>query len=65
MSESENINCSFCGETQGVDLPMIAGMNGYICPACVKLANQVVSSWSKNKARNRLPKNLLVRAIRS
>lgn len=59
MSDSENINCSFCGEPQGVDLPMIAGMNGYICPACVKLANQVVSSWSKNKSRNRLPKNLL------
>jgi len=59
MHDSENINCSFCGELQGVDLPMIAGMNGHICPACVKLANQVVASWSKNKARNRLPKNLL------
>ena len=59
MSDSENINCSFCGESQGVDLPMIAGMNGYICPACVKLANQVVSSWNKNRARNRLPRNLL------
>ncbi len=59
MSEQENINCSFCAEPQGVDLPMIAGVNGYICPACVKLANQVVSSWSKNKARNRLPRNLL------
>lgn len=59
MSETENINCSFCGESQGIDLPMIAGMDGYICPACVKLANQVVSSWSKNKARNRLPKKLL------
>ena len=59
MGESENIHCSFCGEHQGVDLPMIAGMDGYICPACVKLANQVVSSWSKNKDRNRLPRNLL------
>lgn len=59
MSEVENVNCSFCGEAQGVDTPMIAGMNGHICPACVKLANQVVSSWSKNNARNRMPKNLL------
>ncbi len=59
MSEPENINCSFCGEPQAVDLPMIAGVNGYICPACVSLANQVVTSWSKNKARNHLPRNLL------
>ena len=58
MSEQENIHCSFCGELQGLELPMIAGMNGHICPACVKLANQVVASWSKNKARNRVPGNL-------
>jgi ATP-dependent Clp protease ATP-binding subunit ClpX len=60
MSEPENIHCSFCGEPQGMDLPMIAGVEGHICPACVKLANQVVSSWSKNKVHNHLPKNLLV-----
>ena len=59
MSENEAIHCSFCGEPQGAEVPMIAGMKGHICPACVKLANQVISSWSKNKARNRLPKNLL------
>ncbi len=59
MTESKNIDCSFCGEPQGVDLPMIAGMDGHICPACVKLANQVVSSWSRNKVRNCLPKGLL------
>ncbi len=55
----ETINCSFCGESQGLDIPMIAGMDGHICPACVKLANQVVSSWTKNKERNRLPQALL------
>jgi len=59
MSDAENISCSFCGAKQAIDLPMIAGVNGFICPACVKLANQVVASWSKNKARNRLPQNPL------
>ena len=52
------MRCSFCGEPQGVDLPLIAGINGHICPACVSLANQVVSGWNKNKARDHHPKTL-------
>jgi len=41
--------CSFCGVAQGVDTPLIAGIDGHICEACVALAHQVVSSWSRTR----------------
>lgn len=41
--------CSFCSIAQSPTVPLIAGAEGYICEACVILANQVVSSWGKKK----------------
>lgn len=46
---SETKRCSFCGIPQSATVPLIAGAEGYICEACVVLANQVVSSWGKKK----------------
>jgi len=42
--------CSFCGVQQSPNLPLIAGLDGYICEACVQLAHKVVSSWGKKRA---------------
>jgi len=49
MSISDTKHCSFCGIPQSASVPLIAGAEGYICEACVTLASQVVSSWSKKK----------------
>lgn len=43
-------SCSFCGASQGADTPLIAGIDGHICEACVALAHQVVSSWGRTRA---------------
>ncbi|EGV27904.1 ATP-dependent Clp protease, ATP-binding subunit ClpX [Thiorhodococcus drewsii AZ1] len=42
--------CSFCGAPQAPDTPLIAGIDGHICEACVTLAHQVVSSWGRARA---------------
>lgn len=57
MSEG-TVQCSFCGESQSADQPLIAGINGHICSACVQLAGQVVSSWSKANQQKRKPRSL-------
>lgn len=49
MSINDTKHCSFCGIPQSASVPLIAGAEGYICEACVLLASQVVSSWSKKK----------------
>jgi len=53
-------HCSFCGEVQTPTAPLIAGAEGHICEACVKLANQVVSSWGRKRSlpelHTKLPK---------
>ncbi len=49
MSDKEVKHCSFCGIAQSASVPLIAGSEGYICGACVQLANQVVSNWSRKK----------------
>jgi ATP-dependent Clp protease ATP-binding subunit ClpX len=49
MNEKESKHCSFCGIEQSASVPLIAGSEGYICGACVMLANQVVSNWSRKK----------------
>ena len=49
MSET-NKACSFCGTNQSPNLPLIAGLDGFICEACVRLANQVVTSWGRKRA---------------
>ncbi|KJV05714.1 ATP-dependent Clp protease ATP-binding subunit ClpX [Methylocucumis oryzae] len=49
MSIKEIKHCSFCGVEQSASIPLIAGAEGYICGACVALAHQVVSNWSRKK----------------
>lgn len=49
MSEKETKHCSFCSIDQSSSTPLIAGAEGYICEACVILASQVVTSWTKKK----------------
>ncbi|MGD8568749.1 MAG: ATP-dependent Clp protease ATP-binding subunit ClpX [Gammaproteobacteria bacterium] len=49
MSEIDKA-CSFCGSNQSPNLPLIAGLDGHICEACVKLANQVVTSWGRKRS---------------
>ncbi len=41
--------CSFCGNTQSNESPLIVGIEGHICETCVRLANQVVSSWGRKR----------------
>lgn len=43
-------SCSFCGAQQAPETPLIAGIEGHICEACVGLAHQVVSSWGRARA---------------
>lgn len=43
-------SCSFCGHQQSTQQPLIAGFEGYICEACVRLANQVVTSWGRKRS---------------
>ncbi|HYN76257.1 MAG TPA: ATP-dependent Clp protease ATP-binding subunit ClpX, partial [Lamprocystis sp. (in: g-proteobacteria)] len=43
-------SCSFCGVPQGRDTPLIAGIDGHICEACVALAHQVVTSWGRTRS---------------
>ncbi len=45
--ENNNPRCSFCGVEKSQTTPLIAGNDGYICEACVKLASQVVDSWGR------------------
>ncbi|MEQ1620977.1 MAG: ATP-dependent Clp protease ATP-binding subunit ClpX [Methylococcales bacterium] len=49
MTDKEIKHCSFCGIGQSASIPLIAGAEGYICGACVLLANQVVTNWSRKK----------------
>jgi len=57
MADSDK-HCSFCGELQTPIAPLIAGAEGFICEACVKLANQVVSSWGRKRSLPELHKAL-------
>jgi ATP-dependent Clp protease ATP-binding subunit ClpX len=40
-------HCSFCGIQASTESPLIAGVDGYICETCVRLATQVVASWER------------------
>ena len=53
------VHCSFCGLDQGPERPLIAGEEGHICEACVRLASQVVGSWGRKRAAARPMQNLL------
>jgi len=52
-------HCSFCGQEQSPDLPLIAGEAGHICEECVRLASQVVGSWGRKRAAAKPLRNLL------
>jgi len=60
-------HCSFCGTEASAAVPMIAGIEGHICEACVVLASQVVSSWGKKKElkemQGDLPKPAGIKAL--
>jgi ATP-dependent Clp protease ATP-binding subunit ClpX len=53
-TEKQIVNCSFCGVEQAVKTPLIAGLDGHICEACVHLANQVVTSWGRKRDLGKL-----------
>jgi len=46
---STHAHCSFCGVGQSSSTPLIAGAEGSICEACVKLADQVVTNWGRKR----------------
>ncbi len=50
MSNPPPPHCAFCGVEQSPTVPLIAGSEGYICEACVRLANQVITSWGRKRA---------------
>lgn len=52
-------HCSFCGQEQGPETPLIAGEDGHICEECVQLAFHVVGSWGQKRAAARPLQNLL------
>jgi ATP-dependent Clp protease ATP-binding subunit ClpX len=52
-------HCSFCGQTQSPEVPLIAGEEGHICEECVRLASQVVGSWGRKRAASKPMRNLL------
>ena len=54
----ETQHCSFCEIEASISVPMIAGIDGYICEACVLLASQVVSSWGKKKVLTQMQQSL-------
>ncbi|MES9840077.1 MAG: ATP-dependent Clp protease ATP-binding subunit ClpX [Candidatus Thiodiazotropha endolucinida] len=56
---SAKAHCSFCGQEQGPDFPLIAGEEGHICEECVRLASQVVGSWGRKRAAAKPLQNLL------
>jgi ATP-dependent Clp protease ATP-binding subunit ClpX len=43
-------HCSFCGIEQAPGRPLIAGADGHICEACVRLAHQVITSWGHKRS---------------
>ncbi|ODB88695.1 ATP-dependent protease ATP-binding subunit ClpX [Candidatus Thiodiazotropha endoloripes] len=58
MTEN-NKHCSFCGEQQTPDIPLIAGIEGHICEECVRLAAQVVASWGRRRSTTKPFENML------
>ncbi len=58
MSNPEKPCCSFCGAEKSPTVPLIAGNDGRICEACVKLAHQVVSSWGQRRKNQQLAPQL-------
>lgn len=59
MADTEKPYCSFCGAEKSPSVPLIAGNDGHICEACVKLAHQVVNSWGQRRKNQQLAPQLL------
>ena len=55
---SETPRCSFCGVEKSAQTPLIAGIDGRICEACVTLAHQVVDSWGQRRKSNLFKQDL-------
>lgn len=51
---TSHAHCSFCGVEQSPATPLIAGLEGSICEACVRLADQVVTNWGRKRILNEL-----------
>ena len=49
VDEKEKLSCSFCGNLQSTESPLIVGLDGHICETCVRLAGQVVNSWGRKR----------------
>ena len=47
-SESNKLNCSFCGKSQDEVKKLIAGPSVYICNECVDLCNDIIEEEIKN-----------------
>lgn len=58
MADNETPRCSFCGVEKSPTVPLIAGNEGRICEACVKLAHQVVTSWGQRRKSQELAPQL-------
>lgn len=48
-SNSDKLNCSFCGKVQDDVKKLIAGPNVYICNECVDLCNDIIEEEIKNE----------------
>lgn len=55
---NDNARCSFCGVEKKAQIPLIAGIDGRICEACVTLAYQVVGSWGQRRKGHFLKQDL-------
>lgn len=62
MTDIDKPCCSFCGAEKSPTVPLIAGNEGRICEACVKLAHQVVTSWGQRRQAQQLAPQLLTPA---
>ncbi|MEZ3185600.1 ATP-dependent Clp protease ATP-binding subunit ClpX [Pseudomonas sp. LM13] len=62
MTDIDKPYCSFCGAEKSPTVPLIAGNEGRICEACVKLAHQVVTSWGQRRQAQQLAPQLLTPA---
>jgi ATP-dependent Clp protease ATP-binding subunit ClpX len=62
MTDTDKPCCSFCGAEKSPTVPLIAGNEGRICEACVKLAHQVVTSWGQRRQAQQLAPQLLTPA---
>ena len=51
-TESNKLNCSFCGKSQDEVKKLIAGPSVYICNECVDLCNDIIEEEIKGDEIN-------------